>query len=134
MKLKKFKLISIIVLLFMSMTFSGSLAISKVNAAQIINLARTEGVVATSDCSDGNLTADKAIDGDTVERTSRWSSKNIWATDDPLENEHNACHEHWLQVAFSNEVKIYSVKIYWELLNAEIYSIESSLDGINWSQ
>ncbi|MFQ8707040.1 MAG: discoidin domain-containing protein, partial [Thomasclavelia sp.] len=133
MKLKKFKLISIIVLLFMSMTFSGSLAISKVNAAQIINLARTEGVVATSDCSDGNLTADKAIDGDTVERTSRWSSKNIWATDDPLENEHNACHEHWLQVAFSNEVKIYSVKIYWELLNAEIYSIESSLDGINWS-
>ncbi len=86
MKLKKFKLISIIVLLFMSMTFSGSLAISKVNAAQIINLARTEGVVATSDCSDGNLTADKAIDGDTVERTSRWSSKNIWATDNPLEN------------------------------------------------
>ncbi|WP_455683017.1 family 20 glycosylhydrolase [Thomasclavelia sp.] len=133
MKFKKIKLIIIIVVLFISMSFSGALKISKVNAAQIINLARTEGVVATSDCFDGNLTADKAIDGDTVERTSRWSSKNIWDTDDPHENNHDTCHGHWLQIAFPNEVKIHSVKIYWELLNAEIYSIESSMDGINWS-
>ena len=133
MKLKKIKLIGIVVLMFISMTFSGTLKISKVNAAQIINLARTEGVVATSDCFDGNLTADKAIDGDTVERTSRWSSKNIWATDDPTEKDHDTNHGHWLQIAFPNEIKIHSVKIYWELLNAEVYSIESSIDGINWS-
>ncbi|WP_161635114.1 discoidin domain-containing protein [Thomasclavelia saccharogumia] len=105
---------------------------TKINAVQIINWARMEGVVATSDCADGDLTPDKAIDGEVTERKSRWSSKNIWTTDNPAEYNHTACHDHWLQLEFPGEVNIHSVKIYWELTNAEIYSIESSLDGENW--
>ena len=43
MKFKKMSFILITELLFISMTFSGLFNISKVNAAQINNLARTEG-------------------------------------------------------------------------------------------
>ncbi len=91
-------------------------------ASRYTNMARMAGVTATSDSTENdNLTADKAIDGDTVNRPSRWSSAN---------DEEN--HAHWLMLAFPQEIKAYSVQIYWEQRNAEIYEVESSLDGESW--
>ena len=91
-------------------------------ASRYTNMARMAGVTATSDSTENSsLTADKAIDGDTVNRPSRWSSAN---------DEEN--HAHWLMLAFPQEIKAYSVQIYWEQRNAEIYEVESSLDGESW--
>ena len=92
-------------------------------ASKYSNMARMAGVEATADSVDpAKLSPDKAIDGDTAARDSRWSSTN---------DEEN--HAHWLQLAFPQEIKAYSVEIYWEQRNAEIYEVESSLDGESWN-
>ncbi len=131
MKREKFLRKTIVV--FLTVMMLGTLVLpSQVNAAQIMNWSKMDGVIATSDCHDGALTPDKVIDGDIAERTSRWSSKNIWDTDDPNEANHETSHGHWIQLELPNEAKIHSVKIYWEQKNAEVYAIESSMDGENW--
>lgn len=113
MKREKFLRKTIVV--FLTVMMLGTLVLpSQVNAAQIMNWSKMDGVIATSDCHDGALTPDKVIDGDIAERTSRWSSKNIWDTDDPNEANHETSHGHWIQLELPNEAKIHSVKIYWE--------------------
>lgn len=113
----------------------GPLAASvPVHAAAIMNLARVAGAEAVADCEDGNLTADKVIDGETVERTSRWSSKNIWADDDPAEANHETSHGHWIRVGLGRVAKVHSVKLYWEQTNAKEYVLEASDDAENWHE
>lgn len=109
-------------------------SVMPVSAAQIINLSRAQGTTVTADCEDGALTADKAADGDTVQRSSRWSSKNIWIDEDPAEQNHETSHGHWIQFDFGRQAAVHSVKLYWERTNVKEYVLEGSNDGQNWNE
>ncbi len=112
------------VLLTIAMLFSvlpAGLGLSA-GAREDVNLALLPGVIASADSSENDsLTADKAIDGDTTSRTSRWSSENNW------EDNH-----HWLALRFPQAVEANSVKIVWERANVENYVLEYSEDGSVW--
>lgn len=93
-------------------------------AAEEVNLARQDGVTATASNSEKNtsFTADKAIDGDTTTRDSRW------ATDAD-----NSKPERWLSVNLGAARTINHFKIFWEVANATAYSIETSMNGSEWT-
>lgn len=67
-----------------------------------------------------DLTADKAFDGDTSTRESRWSSNT---GDAP----------HWLYVDLGEARDITTVRIYWETRKATNYEIQISDDARNWT-
>ena len=87
------------------------------------NLARLEGVTATASNSEANTsyTADKARDGDTSTKASRWATDND-----------SSIPERWLQYDLGATYAINSFKVYWEATNATKYYIETSDDGSDW--
>lgn len=87
------------------------------------NLMLHPGVRVTADSEESrNFCASKVRDGIRDETGLRWSSANDW--------ENN---EHWLEAAFSEEVSVGLVRIYWERTNALEYALEYSEDGKRWS-
>ena len=66
-----------------------------------------------------NLTADKAFDGDTSTRESRWSS-----------NVGNP--PHWLYVDLGEQRDVKTVRIFWETRKATNYEIQISDDAQEW--
>lgn len=92
--------------------------------AEDVNLARLEGVTATASNSEANtsFTADKARDGDTSNKASRWATDND-----------NSIPERWLRYDLGATYTINSFKVYWEATNATEYYIETSDDGTSWT-
>ncbi len=87
------------------------------------NLARQRGVKATCDSVETEeLSADKAIDGDDENLSSRWSSEN---------NREDA--SHYIELEFPEEISVSFVVLKWERTNVISYQLESSLDGQNWT-
>lgn len=67
-----------------------------------------------------DLTADKAFDGDTSSRSSRWSSNTGGAP-------------HWLYVDLGEQRDVKTVRIYWETRKATNYEIQISDDAKDWT-
>ena len=86
------------------------------------NLARRKGVIVTCDSTENEeLSADKAIDGNDTDLTSRWSSEN---------NREDA--SHYIELEFPEGVSVSFVVLKWERRNVISYALEGSLDGENW--
>lgn len=83
------------------------------------NLALKRGVKATCDSVEQeNLSAAMAIDGNDIDRASRWSSEN---------NREDA--SHYIQLEFPEEISVSFVVLKWERANAVSYALEGSADG-----
>ncbi len=86
------------------------------------NLALRKGVIATSDSvENAELSAYRAIDGDDVTLSSRWSSENNWEDA-----------SHYIQLEFPEEISVSFVILKWERRNAVSYALEGSADGKTW--
>ncbi len=86
------------------------------------NLALRKGVIATSDSVENEeLSAYRAIDGDDVTLSSRWSSENNWEDA-----------SHYIQLEFPEEISVSFVILKWERRNAVSYALEGSADGKTW--
>lgn len=86
------------------------------------NLALQKGVVATCDSVENDgLSADKAIDGNAAELSSRWSSEN---------NREDA--SHYIELEFPEEISVSFVVLKWERRNVTSYALEASMDGEKW--
>ena len=119
---KKKKIIPIIicVCVLAILTAAGVTALLFVHLGKSDNLARMKGVIATCDSTENEeLTADKAIDGNDTELSSRWSSEN---KDAP----------HYIELEFPEEISVSFVVLKWERRNATSYTLEGSLDGERW--
>ena len=90
-----------------------------------VNLAELPDVIATaSNYENGtSFNADKAKDGDTASRESRW------ATD----KDNDGTTERWLKYDLGATYTINSFKVYWEATNATKYYIETSDNGTTWT-
>ncbi len=86
------------------------------------NLALQKGVKATCDSMETEaLSADKAIDGDDENLSSRWSSENNWEDA-----------SHFIELEFPEEISVSFVVLKWERTNVTAYRLEGSQDGENW--
>ena len=105
---------------------SGGLMASAVDPkTEDVNLAELPDVIATaSNYENGtSFNADKAKDGDTASRESRW------ATD----KDNDGTTERWLKYDLGATYTINSFKVYWEATNATEYYIETSDNGTTWT-
>ena len=95
----------------------------KASEEEDVNLARLSGVTATASNYEANtsFTADKAKDGDTTSKESRW------ATDAD-----SSIPERWLKYDLGAKRTITSFKVFWEVANVTDYVIETSVDGQKW--
>ncbi len=119
---KKRSVIIICVCVLAALTVLAAVALTVRRAGQSDNLALGRGVVATCDSTENEeLTADKAIDGDDAERSSRWSSEN---------DRENAFH--YIELEFPEEISVSFVVLKWERRNAISYVLEGSLNGEDW--
>lgn len=83
------------------------------------NLALKKGVKATCDSVEQeSLSAAMAIDGNDIDRASRWSSEN---------NREDA--SHYIQLEFPKEISVSFVVLKWERANVISYALEGSADG-----
>lgn len=86
------------------------------------NLALKKGVKATSDSVEQeSLSAAMAIDGNDVDRASRWSSEN---------NREDA--SHFIRLEFPEEISVSFVVLKWERANVISYALERSMDGTTY--
>ncbi len=97
-----------------------------IKAPEGTNLARYEGTTASATNSETDtLTADKAIDGNKKDKSSRWATKQ-------------GVKEPTITLDFKKVRSVNSVVIYWEAglnsstSNASKYYIETSVDGDDW--
>ena len=67
------------------------------------------------------LGAEKAIDGDDENLSSRWSSENNWEDA-----------SHYIELEFPEEISVSFVVLKWERTNVTSYQLEGSLDGESW--
>lgn len=119
-KKKKIFPIIICVCVLTILTAAGVAAFLFVHSGKSDNLARMKGVIATCDSTENEvLTADKAIDGNDTELSSRWSSKNEDTT-------------HYIELEFPEEISVSFVVLKWERRNAVSYTLQGSLDGERW--
>ena len=119
---KKKRIFSIVicVCVLAVLTAAGAAALFYMQSKESDNLARMKGVIATCDSTENEeLTADKAIDGNDTELSSRWSS----------ENEDTS---HYIELEFPEEISVSFVILKWERRNAVSYALEGSLDGERW--
>lgn len=80
------------------------------------NVAR--GKTAAADSSEaGTLGADKAVDGDTTSKSSRWASAV-----DATENADGG--PHWIYVDLGAEYDVKNIRIYWEMRKANGYHVD----------
>ena len=76
-KKKKLYAIIICVSVLAALTAAGTAMLFYARSQKSDNLARKKGVIATCDSTENDdLSADKAIDGNDTDLTSRWSSEN----------------------------------------------------------
>lgn len=119
---KKIAVIASCVCVLAIMTAAAVIALVNGISREKPNLARMRGVVATCDSTEnGELTADKAIDGNDRDADSRWSSAN---------NREDA--SHYIELEFPEEISVSFVILKWERCNAVSYALESSADGAEW--
>ena len=93
-------------------------------AAEEVNLALDATATATASNSESgtSYTPDNAIDGDTTSKASRW------ATDADSSKP-----ERWLSVNLGAARTISRFKIFWEVANVTAYTIETSMNGSEWT-
>lgn len=88
------------------------------------NLALRKGVKATSDSVEQEaLSAAMAVDGNDVDRSSRWSSEN---------NREDA--SHYIRLEFPEEISVSFVVLKWERANVVSYALEGSADGASYEK
>ena len=103
----------------LAMVLTLSVVPADVRAAELTNLAL--GKSATANASEvASLGADKAVDGDTSSKSSRWSSAE-------------ANGPHWVAIDLGEEKTFESVRIFWEMRKANKYSIQVSDDGTTYT-
>ncbi len=101
---------------------AGALLLWRGRSFRSANLALRKGVIATSDSVENEeLSAYRAIDGDDVTLSSRWSSENNWEDA-----------SHYIQLEFPEEISVSFVILKWERRNAVSYALEGSADGEVW--
>ena len=121
-KKKKLYAIIICVCVLTVLTVAGMTALFFNRSQRSDNLAGRKGVIATCDSTENDeLSADKAIDGNDTDLTSRWSSEN---------NREDA--SHYIELEFPEEISVSFVVLKWERRNVISYALEGSLDGENW--
>ena len=121
-KKKKTRVILICVCVLAALTAVGAIVLLSGQSASSDNLALRKGVIAFCDSVENEaLSADKAIDGNDADLSSRWSSENNWEDD-----------SHYIELEFPEEISVSFVILKWERRNAVSYALESSLDGENW--
>ena len=121
-KKKKIRSIIICVCALAVLTTVGVFVLFLGQSLRSDNLARQKGVIATCDSTENEeLSAEKAIDGNDKDLSSRWSSEN---------NSEDA--SHYIELEFPEEISVSFVVLKWERRNAVSYALESSLDGENW--
>ena len=104
--------------LALSLAVSGVAIPTEVQAANA-NLAL--GKTATANASEAStLGADKAVDGDTSSKSSRWASAE-------------AAGPHWVAVDLGETKSIQSVRLFWEMRKATSYRIQVSNDGTEYT-
>ena len=109
----------ILLLTAMLVFLGGRLLSDRLTGGSSRNLALQKGVKARCDSTENEeLTADKVIDGDDQNRSSRWSSENNWD---------NA--QHYIELEFPEEISVSFVVLKWERRNAVHYALEGSADG-----
>lgn len=121
-KKKKPNPIIICVCVLAVLTAAGTAVLFYARSQKSDNLARIKGVTATCDSTENDeLSADKAIDGNDTDLTSRWSSEN---------NSEDA--SHYIELEFPEEISVSFVVLKWERRNVTSYALEGSLDGERW--
>ena len=121
-KRKKRYAIAICLCVLGLLTVLGVVWLSGAQAGAGENLALRKGVIATCDSTENDeLSADKAIDGNATELSSRWSSEN---------NREDA--SHYIELEFPEEISVSFVVLRWERRNVLSYALEGSLDGEEW--
>lgn len=121
-KRKKRYAIAICLCVLGLLTVLGVVWLSGAQAGAGENLALRKGVIATCDSTENDeLSADKAIDGNATELSSRWSSEN---------NREDA--SHYIELEFPEEISVSFVILRWERRNVLSYALEGSLDGEEW--
>ncbi|MBO5208869.1 MAG: family 20 glycosylhydrolase [Lachnospiraceae bacterium] len=112
------------ILIFFMVVIIGALLLWKkgVFGGKSDNLALQRGVKATCDSMEKEeLGAEKAIDGDDENLSSRWSSENNWEDA-----------SHYIELEFPEEISVSFVVLKWERTNVTSYQLEGSLDGESW--
>lgn len=79
------------------------------------NLALGKTAVA-SDCEANNLAADKATDGDTTAKGSRWASNTNSGA-------------HWIYVDLGSVQDVNTIRIFWEMRKATAYKIQTATEN-----
>lgn len=103
-------------------TVLGIMCLRLARTGRSLNLALQKGVTATCDSTENDeLSADRAVDGNAKELSSRWSSEN---------NREDA--SHYIKLEFPEEISVSFVVLKWERLNVTDYALEGSVDGENW--
>ncbi len=100
-------------------------------AASNENLAYGKDATASSSYPNKPWTADKAVDGNTTDRDSRWASKRATGTTNEGSGDVGT-KEQWLQIDLGKTTPIEQVNIYWEAACATSYEIQTSLDGTHF--
>ena len=100
-------------------------ALAADEVTETTNLARLDGVTASASSYEAgtDFNADKARDGDTTSKASRW------ATD----NDGKGTTAQWLQYDLGDTYSIGSAVVYWEKTNVTNYTVETSADGETWA-
>ena len=120
-KKKKYRII-ICLFILTAVTAAGVLWLLLSRPDRNPNLALQKGVTATCDSTEtAELSADKAIDGNDTELSSRWSSEN---------NRESA--SHYIKLEFPEEISVSFVVLKWERRNVVSYALEGSRNGENW--
>ena len=121
-KKKNTRVILICVCVLTVLAAVGAIVFLSDRSGESDNLALRKGVIAVCDSVENEtLSADKAIDGNDTDLSSRWSSENNWEDD-----------SHYIELEFPEEISVSFVILKWERRNAVSYALESSLDGENW--
>ena len=117
--MKRFKKI-LSVVLALALTVSCFAVSTEVQAEEMLtNLAK--GKAATANSSEAStLGADKAVDGDTSSKSSRWASAE-------------KAGPHWVAVNLGKKETISSVRIFWEMRKATSYRIQISDNGTDYT-
>ena len=94
---------------------------TEVQAQELTNLALGKTATA-SDCEVASLNADKAVDGDTESKSSRWSTA-----------EDSSGGAHWVAVDLGETKAFQSIRIFWEMRKATSYRIQVSDNGTDYT-
>lgn len=113
--------------------FSSSDIKNELGYISLENLALHKNATASSVYPGSNKTPDLAVDGDNSKNTNnRWSSKRATGNGSNEDDGQHGTKEQYLTVDLGDVYKVNKVFISWEAAYATKYTIQGSLDGVNF--